>query len=88
MESGQALIGSALSLDQWSRGKACGLQDQWECLRSWPVGQGSGSWGCGGIADAGFLWAVQALGRPHVAGVFKSPWVLEKSQFDCTALWV
>lgn len=49
---------------------------------------GSGSWGRDGIADAGFLWAVLVLGRSHSGGVFKRPWVLKESQFDCKALWV
>lgn len=51
---------------------------------------GPGVWllGRGGIADAGFLWAVLVLGRSHSGGVFKRPWVLKESQFDCKALWV
>lgn len=88
VESGQALIGSALSLDHWSRGKACG------CRTGGSVrGVGLWTWGLasGAVVELpmqGFCGLCWHLGGHIVVGVFKSPWLLEESQFDCTALWV
>lgn len=46
VESGQALIGSALSLNQWSRGKACGCRTggsvQGVGLWTWGLAPGAG----------------------------------------------
>lgn len=36
-----------------------------------------GVWLLGGTADAGFLWSMLALGRPHRGGCVMCPWVIE-----------